>query len=156
MRTIIRAASVVLALALGLGLPTANAASVGNAARLVDAMGLEAEIERAIGDVVALLRTQMTQQGLAADKVNAFLAALREELTAATPALIDEMTRVYADRFSDGEIDDLVDFYGTPTGQKLVTVQADLATAQTAAIANWINAAAQEATRKLAASGASV
>lgn len=152
MRKSLAACAAALALA---GMPAANAASYDNAARLIAATELEVVIERSIGDAVSAVRRQLTQQGAPAAKMEAFLAAFRDELTAAAPTLVEEMTRVYADRFSDAEIEDLVEFYESPTGRKLVDVQYELATAQTEAVGRWIVAAAQAATEKLNAAGIS-
>lgn len=149
---------VIAALALLIAAPAAEAATYENAARLVAAMGLRAEIDRAIGEAVSTVRTQLVQQGAPAQKVDEFVAAFRDELEAGAPELVEEMARAYADRFSDAEIDDLIVFYKSPTGQKLVGAQHDLALAQTQAVVRWVTAAAQSATAKLNAvnNGASV
>ncbi len=146
MRSFLATFVAVLALAAGL---TAHAATFENASRLVAAAGLEAEIDRAIGDAVAAVRAQLSQQSMPAEKIDAFLAAFRDELEEAAPGLVADLTREYADRFSDAEIEDLIEFYETPTGRKLVETQHDLALAQAQAVANWITAAAQSAASKL-------
>ena len=158
MRNLIKTIVTALALALAAGVTAAEAASYENASRLAAVMGLESEIDRAIGDAVSAVRTQLVKQGAPAQKIDEFIAAFRDELDADAPQLMAELTRAYADRFSDAEISELIRFYQTPTGRKLVDVQHDLAVAQTQAVARWINAAAQTASNKLsgAASGASV
>ncbi len=146
----------VAALAFLLAVSPAHAATYANASRLVAAMSLRAEIDNAIGDAVGLVRAGLEKQGLAPDKIDQFVAAFRDELEAAAPDLVRATVQNYADRFSDAEVDDLLAFYETPTGQKLVSVQRELVAGQVAAVGNWINAAAQRATEKLQASGASV
>lgn len=143
---------------LAVGISTAGAASLENAGRLADIMGLQTEIDRAIGDAVAAVRAQLVQQGAPAEKTDAFVAAFRDELDAGAPVLMAELTRAYADRFSDAEISEMIRFYETPAGRKLVDVQHDLALAQSQAVARWIAAAAQNASNKLngVAGGASV
>ncbi len=138
--------------------PGAQAASIESAGRLVAAMGLRAEIDRAIGDAVSSVRASLVQQGAPAQKVDEFVAAFRSELEAGAPELVGELTRAYADRFSDAEVEDLIRFYKSPTGQKLVDAQHDLALAQTQAVVRWVKAAAESASAKLNGinSGASV
>lgn len=148
----------IAALALIGAAPAAHAATYENAGRLVAAMGLRTEIDRAIGDAVAAVRAQLVQQGAPTQKVDEFVAAFRDELEAGAPELVANVTRVYADRFSDAEVEDLVRFYQSPTGRKYVGVQHDLAIAQTQAVVLWVAGAAQKATAKLSGvdSGASV
>lgn len=135
----------------------AAAASYESARRLADATALRTEVDKAIGDAVATLRNQFAQQGVPQDKADQFLAAFRDALESDAQTLVDDLTRVYADRFSDAEIDDIVRFYQTPTGQKLVTLQHEIAQEQTRAIARWIVAAAQKASENIAAkTGSSV
>ena len=151
--------SVIALVALGLFCAGAegHAATYENGTRLVAAMVLQTEIDRAIGDAVAAVRAQLDAKGAPAQRVDAFIAAFRDELEAAAPELGASLARAYADRFSDAEFDDLIAFYESPTGQKLVDVQHDLAAAQVQAVAQWIVAAAQAATAKAnAANGASV
>lgn len=153
-----RLAAAIAALALFGAAPAAHAATYENAARLVAEMGLRTEIDRAIGDAVSAVRAQLVQQGAPAQKIDEFVAAFRDELEAGAPELVANMTRVYADRFSDAEVEDLLRFYQSPTGRKLVDVQHDLVIAQTQAVMLWVAAAAQKATAKLSGvnSGASV
>lgn len=140
---------VIAALALLVAVPAAQAATYENASRLVAAMGLRAEIDRAVGEAVSTVRAQLVQQGAPAQKIDEFVAAFRDELEAGAPELVEEMARAYADRFSDAEVEDLIRFYKSPTGQKLVGAQHDLALAQTQAVVRWVMAAAQNATAKL-------
>ena len=135
---------------------TAEAASLENAERLTDAMGLQSEIDKAIGDAVASIRTQLKQQGMAPEKVDDFVTALRDELDAGADDLIGDIARSYADRFSDAEIDDLISFFESPTGRKLVAVQNELAQEQAEAIIRWIAGALDKAAGKLNGASASV
>jgi len=119
-------------------------------------MGLETEIDRAIGDAVASVRTQLLGKGMPAEKVDEFVSAFRNELDAGKPDLLEDLTRAYADRFSDREIEDLIGFYESPAGRKLVDVQHELALQQAYAVAKWIGEAAQRASTSLSGAGASV
>ncbi len=137
--------------------PAADAASYETARQLAEVTALRTEIDKAIGDAVATLRNQFAQQGMPQEKADQFLAAFRDALENDAQTLVDDLTRIYADRFSDAEIEDLVRFYQTPTGQKLVKLQHEIAQEQTLAVARWIVAAAQKAAENLAAkTGASV
>jgi len=145
-----------IAIALCAAAPAANAASLENAQRLTVAMGTHTEVDKAIGNAVASIRDQFKQQGVAPEKIDSFVAALRDELDAGAAALIDDLARSYASRFSDQEIDDLIAFYESPTGKKLVAVQTELAQEQAQAILRWIGGALEKAAAKLDSSGASV
>lgn len=146
----------IAALTLFAAAQSAEAASVENAERLTDAMGLQSEIDKAIGDAVASIETQLKQQGIASEKVDDFVTALRDELDAGADDLIADIARSYAERFSDAEIDDLISFFESPTGRKLVTVQNELAQEQAEAIIRWVAGALDKASVKLNGASASV
>jgi len=154
MRSIAR--TIIATLALSAAVSAAEAASYENASRLAAVMGLEAEVDRAIGDAVASVRTQLLGRGMPAQKVDEFVAAFRDELDAGKPDLLADLTRAYADRFSDGEIEDLIGFYQSSAGRKLVDVQHELALQQAYAVAKWIGEAAQRASATPGAAGANV
>ncbi|MEK7264563.1 MAG: DUF2059 domain-containing protein [Pseudomonadota bacterium] len=141
--------TIIVTLALTASVTVAQAATYENASRLAAVMGLANEIDRAIGDAVSAVRSQLVQQGAPAQKIDAFIAAFRDELDAGAPQLLTELTHSYADRFSDAEILELIRFYETPAGRKLVDVQHELAVAQTQAVSRWVNAAAQNASNKV-------
>ncbi len=144
-------AAAIGALLLTIAAPAADAASYETARKLTEVTALRTEIDKAIGDAVASLRMQLAQQGMPSDKADQFLAAFRDALDAEAQTLIDDLIRVYADRFSDAEIEDLIRFYETPTGQKLVKLQREISQEQTQAVARWIITAAQRAAENLAA-----
>lgn len=133
--------------------PAAEAASLETARRFAEVTELRGEIDKAIGSAVSTLRGQFAQQGMPQEKADRYLDAFRAELEASAQVLMDDLTRIYADRFSDAEIEDLIDFYQTPTGQKLVGLQTEIAQAQTQAVARWIVAAAQQAAQTLETAG---
>lgn len=144
-------ASAVGAFFLILAAPEADAASYATASKLIEVTALRVEIDKAIGDAVAGFRSQLTKQGMPSDKADRFLAEFRDALESEAQTLVDDIIRVYADRFSDAEIEDLIRFYKSPTGQKLVALQREISQEQTLAVARWILTAAQRAAENLAA-----
>lgn len=136
--------------------PVALAGSYQNAARLTAAVGLEAELDRAIAETRTALRAQLLAAGQPAQAVERLIEAIETEMIAGKPVLIADVTRIYAEKFTDAEIDDIVEFYETPTGRKMVASQADLVAAYARAIEVWVTLSIERAQAKVDAGGASV
>ncbi|HEY4103559.1 MAG TPA: DUF2059 domain-containing protein [Polyangiaceae bacterium] len=115
----------VLALALGLGvvgatdsLPTARAASSDSVAMQLSRMVLSKSTYEAM--VKQMMDSMMQAMGQQAD------AKTQKEMTAVVMEALpyDEMlqfnSKVYGERFKDSELQDIINFYKTPTGAKLV------------------------------------
>lgn len=64
---------------------------------------------------------------------DAFMARVRRDL----PALIDSLVPVYTSRFSQAELDDLVRFYDSPTGQHLAKEQVTMVQESSAIGQRW-------------------
>ena len=60
---------------------------------------------------------------VAVDKKEEFL----KELDKTFPELFESMAKIYMDEFTHQEIKDLLDFYATPTGEKMATISGTLA-----------------------------
>lgn len=53
-------------------------------------------------------------------ELNDVAQELRKEYTAKRPELLNEVAKVYAERFTEAELKDLIVFYKSPLGQKMV------------------------------------
>jgi hypothetical protein len=60
------------------------------------------------------------------DEVNTAIGEAIKDYNGRKGELLDQFARVYAMRFSMEELQQIVDFYSTPTGQKLATSSAQL------------------------------
>ena len=128
----------------------AYAGSMENARRLVDALGLDEQLEQTITQSITEAKQELNAGGQAnVDLINQVAAALEAEMRASSPALLDELAQIYADRFTDPELDELVEFYESPTGQKYLAVESSLVAAQANAVEQWMKGVSQRAMARL-------
>jgi hypothetical protein len=79
------------------------------------------------------------------DKVNrAVTDVIRPALKRRIPEYLDLAAGVYADHFTRAELDQLVSFYKSPLGQKLVREQGELIPAMTKMSKDWVNRVGNE------------
>jgi len=79
------------------------------------------------------------------DKVNRAVAdVIRPALKRRIPEYLDLAAGVYADHFTRAELDQLVSFYKSPLGQKLVREQDELVPAMTQMSRDWVNRVGNE------------
>jgi hypothetical protein len=81
-------------------------------------------------------------------ELNEVAAQLRKDLAAKKDDVLDAVARVYAQHFSEQELNDMLAFYKTPLGRKMLAdeplaVEASLKRAQ-----NWANEFSEEVMRK--------
>jgi hypothetical protein len=79
-----------------------------------------------------------TNPGLAKD-LNEVAAQLKKEYDAKRGELLNEVARTYAQRFSEQELKDLVVFYKTPLGQKVITEEPRALDAAMSRAQDWAN-----------------
>ena len=79
------------------------------------------------------------------DKVNRAVAdVIRPALKRRIPEYLDLAAGVYADHFTRAELDQLVSFYKSPLGQKLVREQDEMVPAMTQMSRDWVNRVGNE------------
>lgn len=66
------------------------------------------------------------------------------DLVSRRPELDGYLARVWASGFTNEEMEDLIEFYGTETGKKFATVHPQLLAVQTAAAEEWAQSVADE------------
>ncbi len=131
----------------------AYAGSLGNAQRLVSALGVETELAYTIETSIAEAKQQLHASGeLPIAIVDNIANALRDEMLFSMPELLDEFAQLYADRFTDPELLDLIEFYESPTGQKLVASNAELTQEAMEATEAWIERVSERAVTRLLSS----
>jgi hypothetical protein len=91
-----------------------------------------------------------TNPGLAKD-LNEVAAQLRKDYEPKRVELLNEVARTYATRFSEQELRDLVAFYKTPLGQKVVVEEPRALDASLARAQDWANNFSEEVIAKMRA-----
>ena len=145
--------AVVLAVALALAMPgaagaqnAADPAALAKAKELLQVSNLAAMRDQ----MVSLVEVQIAALMLDAnpgqeDKVNrAVTEVIRPALKRRIPEYLDLAAGVYADHFTRAELDQLVAFYKSPLGQKLVREQSELVPAMTDMSKQWVNRVGNE------------
>ncbi|MDF2766718.1 MAG: hypothetical protein K0S81_3713 [Rhodospirillales bacterium] len=98
------------------------------AREIIEASGANALTEQVLRSVSAQIATLIQQynpeRGAAvADIID---AVVLPEASRRIPEATEAMARLYAERFTAEELQDVVDFYRTPTGRKLVALSPEL------------------------------
>lgn len=74
---------------------------------------------------VDTMRTLVSQSPDSYDAVDAAITKVLESYKTRKGELMDQFARVYAQQFTMDELQQIVDFYSSPTGQKLATAQSN-------------------------------
>jgi hypothetical protein len=145
--------AVILIAALALAIPSAVGAqnatdpvALAKAKALVQVSNLVAMRDQMVAlveaQIAALVRDANPGED---DKVNRAVADfIRPALKRRIPEYLDLAAGVYADHFTRAELDQLVSFYKSPLGQKLVREQDELVPAMTQMSRDWVNRVGNE------------
>ena len=71
------------------------------------------------------MRTLLAQSPDLSEEVDAAIVKVIDGYKARKSELMDQFARVYAQRLTMDELQEIVDFYGSPTGQKLADLNAE-------------------------------
>jgi hypothetical protein len=152
MRRCFRPAAILIA-ALALAVPgmagaqnAADPVALSKAKALLQVSNLVAMRDQMVGLVEAQIAAIVLQANPGAeDKVNRAVAdVIRPALKRRIPEYLDLAAGVYADHFTRAELDQLVSFYKSPLGQKLVREQDELVPAMTQMSRDWVNRVGNE------------
>ena len=145
--------AVILIAALALAIPSAAGAqnatdpvALAKAKALLQVSNLVAMRDQMVAlveaQIAALVRDANPGED---DKVNRAVAdVIRPALKRRIPEYLDLAAGVYADHFTRAELDQLVSFYKSPLGQKLVREQGDVIPAITEMSKQWVNRVGNE------------
>lgn len=154
LRTILLAAVLASAIPLpGWGQSKADPVALAKAKELMQVSNLAAKRDQ----MVALVEAQIAALVLdanpgAEDKVDrAVTDVIRPALKRRIPEYLDLAAGVYADHFTRAELEQLVSFYKSPLGQKLVREQGELIPAITQMSKQWVNRVGNEVLKDAAA-----
>lgn len=134
-----------LVAALVLAAPAAQAQKATPAAMLtaneiVAATGAAGLFTPLIAGVVEQAKVLFLQQdpGLAGD-LNVIAAKMRQDLTPRMSELSGEVAKLYTERFSEQELKEILAFYKSPVGKKLVVEQPRIADGSLKFAQDWAN-----------------
>ena len=122
-----------------------SAASMALAKQLIATTGTNAVFNPLIAGVVEQAKLLFLQQdpGLAKD-LNEVAAKLRTDLQPRFSELNDEVARLYATNFSEQELKDILAFYQSPAGKKLLVTQPKVIDSSMAFAQTWANKLSDE------------
>jgi uncharacterized protein len=83
--------------------------------------------------------------------LNEVSARLRSELAPRQAELVDEVARIYAARFTEPELKDVLAFYKTPVGRKVINEEPKVLDASMTHAQNWANKLSEEVLGKFRA-----
>jgi len=122
------------------------------AKELVTTTGATALFTPLIAGVVEQAKNLFLQQdpGLGKD-LNEIATSMRNELAPRFNEISDEVARLYATNFSESELKDIVAFYKSPAGKKLLAQQPVVVDSSMRFAQNWANALSDEVIGKMRA-----
>ncbi|MEO1151197.1 MAG: DUF2059 domain-containing protein [Pseudomonadota bacterium] len=127
----------------------AQAGTIESARRLVDLLGIEANVADTVVAAVDDARDQLLDRGLPAETVNRVADTIREEMLAGMPELLDEISVIYAEEFTEDELAELIAFFETPTGQKYAATQRAIDARIGSALGDWLATVRDRARERL-------
>jgi hypothetical protein len=146
-----------LALVLGVTAPAAfaqstkpSAAAMAMAKQLVTVTGATALFNPLIAGVVEQAKLLYLQQNPMLQKdLNEIAAQLRTELAPRFTQVTDDVAREYATHFTEQELKDILAFYQTPAGKKLLQEQPTVVNDSMKFAQDWANKLSTEVTAKM-------
>ena len=122
-----------------------SAAAMSTAKEIVATTGAISLFDPLIPGVIEQAKSLYLQQnpGLAKD-LNDISAQLRKELTPRFSELVDEVAKNYASRFNEQELKDLLAFYKSPVGGKLLSEQPKIVDASLKFAQTWANTLSEQ------------
>jgi hypothetical protein len=144
-----------VAIALVLSSPAAfaqqpSSAAVATAKEIVSLSGATAMFNPLVAGVVEQAKLLFLQQdpGLSKD-LNEITAKLRSDLNPRQDELTVEMARQYATRFTEPELKEVLAFYNSPTGKKLLVEQPQIGDISLKFAQDWANNLSDEVVGKM-------
>lgn len=127
-----------------------SAAALASAKELVSVSGATLMFSPLVAGVVEQAKLLFLQQnpGLAKD-LNEIVAKLRNDLNPRLDELNVEMARLYATRFTGSELKEVLAFYTSPTGKKMLNEQPQIADMSLKFAQEWANKLSDEVVGKM-------
>ena len=126
------------------------AASIATAKQLIAATSATAMFNPLIAGVVEQAKLLYLQQDPAlGPDLNVVAAKLRTDLQSRFDEITNEVALLYAKNFSEQELKEILAFYKTPTGQKLLKTQPTIISSSMDYARNWANKLSEEVVVKI-------
>ena len=120
------------------------------AKQLIAATGATTVFNPLIAGVVEQAKILYLQQNPAlANDLNEIAAKIRTDLQPRFSEITDEVAKIYATNFTEQELKDILAFYQTPAGKKLLVEQAKVIETSMSFAQNWANKLSDEVTSKM-------
>jgi uncharacterized protein len=149
----IRVASVAVVLALANPAAHAqqpSAAAMASAKEIVAITGATTLFNPLIAGVIEQAKLLFLQQNPALSKdLNEIAAQLRSDLAPRFQELVSDVAKNYASSFTEQELKDILAFYKTPAGGKLIATQPKVAEASMKFAQTWANALSEQVIAKM-------
>jgi uncharacterized protein len=130
--------------------PTANALAL--AKEIIIVKGGNAIYEPVVPQVVEQARGLFLQSNPTLGKdINEVAAKLQAELTPRTAELLNDGARLYASKFTEQELKDVLAFYKSPVGRKVITQEPVILDQSGSNVDVWANKLADEVIAKFRA-----
>jgi hypothetical protein len=125
-------------------------AAVATAKELVTATGSTALFNPLIAGVIGQAKNLFLQQNPALNKdLNEIAAKLHAEYAPRFNELSDEVARLYATHFTEQELKDILAFYKSPAGKKLLNEQPQVVDESMKFAQNWANTLGEDVMVKM-------
>ena len=130
--------------------PTANALAL--AKEIIIVKGGNAIYEPVVPGIVDRARTLFLQSNPMLGKdLNEVAAKLQTELTPRTAELLNDGARLYASKFTEQELKDVLAFYKSPVGRKVITQEPLILDQSASNVDEWANKLVDEVIAKFRA-----
>jgi hypothetical protein len=128
--------------------PTAAATATAN--ELIKVTGATTLFNPLIAGVVEQAKIPFLQQNPAlAGDLNEIATKIRADLAPRFSELTDEVARLYATHFTEQELKDILTFYKSPVGQKLLAQQPQIIDSSMKFAQSWANKLSEEVVAKM-------
>ena len=127
-----------------------SAAAIATAKEIVTTTGATALFNPLIPGVVEQAKNLFLQQnpGLAKD-LNEIAAKMRSDLAPRFQELVNDVAKNYATSFTEQELKDILAFYKTPAGAKLIANQSKVVDASLKFAQTWANTLSEQVIAKM-------
>lgn len=149
-------AGVVLAALFGLGsaaqAQAPSASQLKLAQQVVEIQGAERSFDGAIPTILNQIYSQFVQQNPDLDKdISGALRGMLPEFEKRKAEITAILARVYAEKFTEAELKEIIAFYESPTGKKFVGATADIGKQTMGRLQEWSGKVSKDATDRLKA-----
>lgn len=127
-----------------------SAAAISSAKELISITGATTLFSPLIAGVVEQAKVLFLQQNPALSKdLNEIATRMRADLQPRFTELTDEVARLYAQNFTEQELKEILAFYKTPAGKKLLTAQPQVVDASMKFAQDWANKLSDQVIAKM-------